>query len=310
MKNLTKLLTIFILCFSSSYISSLQEPIFLGILETHNTNWPCKKSSDVNEFYSFIRLAFILENKKWIPINVSKKEMLIYDIESYKFKPFDKSYYKKIFTTYYMLYDIQNIGAINSIESNEFPDENIWRSVISIKEKKLPRIGKISDSFTDDYCGETSYRPIIVSTVQNFKDPLNWKLNRNSIDKKILNDVVKNYSAILQKEYGGKATFEDDHEEIPEGNAIYKRSYISKNNDLLINIVFKAKRGTIFPKWFYVSNNEIKYLGSYKNLVDAADYDNDGFTDFIFFETTYNSCGYILYYDNMQKKADFGYGFN
>lgn len=310
MKKIIFLLITLMLYMSVDNISAVQEPIFLGILETHKTHWPCKDKSDINDFYSFIRLTFIFKNKKWNPIVVSKKEMIIYDIENFTFKPFDKSYYNEIFTKYYMLYDIQNIGSVTARQSNEFPDENIWRSVISIKEKTIPYIGKISDNFSDDYCGEKSYRPIVVSTVPNYQDQMMWKVSPKIIDKKLLDKLFYEYSTILEKEYGGVATPENDHEEIPEGKAIYGRSYYSKNNDLLVKIVFKSKIKILFPKWFFVSNNEIKYLGSYKNLVDAADYDNDGSTDFIFFESTYNSNGYILLYDNMKKKADFGYGFN
>jgi len=288
------------------------QPLFLGILETHNIDWPCKLPSNSKEVYSFIRITFLYESKKWIPIYVVKKDKSILTIENKDFKSIDKSYYSKIFTKYHMLYDMKNIGSVTAIESNEFTDYSAFSSVISIKEKNITHIGSISDNFSDDFCADTSYRPIVVSNIPNYQDQMNWKPYNKNIDIELLNQLSIEFVKKLENELNNAF----DSEPMPSGKVNYIRSFISNKNELLVKLSFNTKdklmyNGNLLSKWFYVSGDKVKYLGSYRNLVDAADYDNDGFSDLIFFETGgYFSSGYTLIYNNLNDKCQFSYGLN
>lgn len=312
MKKILLLTISFILLNTFSSCSKDSQPLFIGILETHNTDWPCKLPSNSNEFYSFIRITFLFESKKWTPIHVVKKDKTIFKMENKDFKPINKSYYNKLFTEYHMLYDIKNIGSVTAIESNEFIDYSAFSSVISIKEKKIIHIGKISDDFSDDYCGDTSYRPIIVSNIPNYQDPMEWKPFNKKINPELINKLSIEFTKNLEEELNEAY----DKEPMPSGKVIYIRSFSSNKDDLLIKLSLKTTNelmynGNLLTKWFYVSNDEIKYLGSYKNLIDAADYDKDGFSDLIFFETGgYNSSGYTLIYNNLANKCQFYYELN
>jgi len=168
----TFLIVVFI---TVSLWANKNEPIFLGILETHNTNWPISYKPNTLIFKPYVRVTFVLENQNWIPIDIVKKKKQILNMENNSFKPLDNSYFDKLFTTYYILFNMKNIGSITTINSSSLKYECAWRSILAIKENKIPHIGKLQTDFSETWNGEKTYRPLVVSNVPNYHDPMGWK---------------------------------------------------------------------------------------------------------------------------------------
>ena len=57
--------------------------------------------------------------------------------------------------------------------------------------------------------------------------------------------------------------------------------------------------GTLY--YVIYPNNEIKLLVSNLELIDVADYDSDGKSEYIFIKSWFNNYGYIMYYDNFNQ---------
>jgi len=45
-------------------------------------------------------------------------------------------------------------------------------------------------------------------------------------------------------------------------------------------------------------------------LVDAGDYDNDGTSEVVFWESDYNKGGYILFYNHFTAKEEFSWHYH
>jgi hypothetical protein len=58
-------------------------------------------------------------------------------------------------------------------------------------------------------------------------------------------------------------------------------------------------------RWFLVIGNEVRYLGTNLDLVDAGDYDADGSSEIVFWYSAYNEDGYALLHDRLEKRSDF-----
>ena len=63
------------------------------------------------------------------------------------------------------------------------------------------------------------------------------------------------------------------------------------------------------PMWFFVSNG-VKFIGYELDLLDAADYDNDGEIEFIFSHTGYNRDGYTLYESDFEERYDYYWSYH
>ncbi len=56
--------------------------------------------------------------------------------------------------------------------------------------------------------------------------------------------------------------------------------------------------------WFLIGD-AIQFLGVNLSLVDVGDYDADGTAEVLFWYSGYNSDGYSLFYDGLQKRVDY-----
>jgi len=140
-----------------------------------------------------------------------------------------------------------------------------------------------------------------------------WDGNHILKNQQIINKCIEEFEKKINYEFKNGLY---DKEPLPKGKILLKKCYMSIKDTLLIHLELHTKDKLIYNdhllcKWFLYSNNEIQYLGSFTNLIDAADYDKDGSSDLMFFTTRmYNGCYYTLLYNNAKKRAQFYYGIN
>jgi hypothetical protein len=61
---------------------------------------------------------------------------------------------------------------------------------------------------------------------------------------------------------------------------------------------------------FIDNNNRFRFLSDELTLLNHGDFDNDGNDEFIFWSSIFNHDKFILYYDNFQKKCEYGWSYH
>lgn len=182
-------------------------------------------------------------------------------------------------------------------------------------EKNLPIIGSLDSNFPS-WQYEKNYRPLVVISQPNCKDPDNWK--PFSPSQKMSEDLYPIY-----KEYILRTL---DIDTVKLSHMVFLKSYQSERSDQLIQLGMQSRCNDeyfiAFPIWIYVSNSgRIKNISEtidYKfmqesddddfsrcSVIDAGDYDNDGKSEVIFWTDRYDGDGYALFYDDFNKMVDF-----
>ena len=268
----------------------------LGIIETRQAGWPTDQN-DTNEVFSLARILFQYINNTWINVDPNATPVKNFNI----------------------IFDMKNIGKVTLSEKIQYNTGYGWGNNCYTLKETPPKIGKYDFFFSSSWAGGRCYRPLVILSEDNHNDPMKWK--PVSFPEMYYKNIVKLHYDRLKKLH---EEYKDDRHNpvdiiynyeqiISRKLAITHKSYKNKENGLLLHIEFPdEKLVKIEPAlydqlhgWYYVKNNEIKYIGSYLKLIDAADFDLDNTSDVIFCFTGYNKDGYILYYNNLNNKVEY-----
>lgn len=291
MKHILSL--ILFLSFSSSCFST--EELLIGILEQPQ----CKKQQKLK-----VRVLFGKDENEFVPLDNQ-------DIAE-KFKT------DKVMWT--IAFDGKNRGAITSYDPKQsfenewtFSRDKLHNLIPSQKTLKIK-----SHSLFSGWCNSPTYRPIVLVSKENYRDPQAWKPfkpKRNILNillpkiEETISDVV-----MIDPDTYKKTPFQYQAKDL----TLFK-SYKSLNNAKIIQVGFDIKNidcgGEVDPEcpsqWFYIDkDNNTIYLGVKLEVVDAGDYDNDGNSEVIFWHSGYNEDGYIMYYNNFENSATFSWKYH
>lgn len=158
------------------------------------------------------------------------------------------------------------------------------------------------------WCDTPTYRPLVLVSQKNFKDPEHWKPfvpKQNSLST--LFPLFKK----LVGELGTKFHYE-------KKDMKSFKSYKNSNGTMLLQVGFDLKGQSTEGKskewwsnyWFYVSKNRTKFIGTNLEVIDAGDYDNDGVSEVLFWHSAYNEDGYKLFYDSFKKSVKIYRGYH
>jgi hypothetical protein len=225
---------------------------------------------------------------------------------------------KDIPLKYYLLFDMNKIGEFSIEPKSLYGMFGSWNtpylSGLYIVKSKIQPIGKKNKNFSSTWMGIKKYRPIVSSSVDNnFKDPKQWKPT-----EKLPADIIEKCKSLTIEYFKKEIPKSRTPDFVPKGKVNFVIAFISNNNEYLINTKYELINyqqliydNNLISKWFYASDIEnIKYIGSYKTLIDAADYDLDGTSDIIFYDTKYVAEGYVLLYKNLDKKCEFWWDYH
>ena len=179
-----------------------------------------------------------------------------------------------------------------------------------------PTIGKPSEDFSG-FLGEPVYRPLVVVSEPNYRDPEAWKPTQLSSDTTTV--VREAFRSRFPKvtncskqdiEHGKPWPYTD-------ANIVVKRAYASNRQWSIAEVALGEYEcdgpsdEAFSSQWFVITpEQQVRFLGSSMWLVDAGDYDNDGKSELVFSIDDYNRGGYKLFYDDFSRSAKFEFSYH
>ena len=287
-----------IACLLLLFTKAHADQVVLGVLEE-----PQKRNlEDLS-----VRILFGKQGRDWIALD--------HPDVSYKFNIHS--------IEWTVAFDGRNLGSIKSIDpdpNKEFVNDWYYKRdklFLIDPGSKVPRLKNKSKSFSG-WVEAPSYRPLILVSKPYFTDPEKWKPFKpdNSFKNKLyvpLKLVIGRFNAVKCVD----DQLEPYHFK-PEELILYK-GYKNKTGRELISIGLDRKRIDCDyyvtapewkPQWFLLDGNNIEYIGRAMTLVDAGDYDNDGRSELVFWHSGYNRDGYVLIYNNFEKKVEYIWGYH
>jgi len=144
-------------------------------------------------------------------------------------------------------------------------------------------------------------RPLVASSGSYFDDPDNWR------PLVPLPQPSRTLISAYRKALGSEANH------LRNKQISVKQCYRSRHGDELISLAVpssEVKGEYDYVQWFHVQGNRISFLGSSLELIDAGDYDHDGYSEIVFHKGGYDYDAYVLVYDDLRKQLKFGWSYH
>jgi hypothetical protein len=186
------------------------------------------------------------------------------------------------------------------------------RDKVYVPVGKVPSVVNSRKSF-GGWCGVPGARPLIMLSKPNVRDPAGWKRFAPGPEyarrlQSPLRLVLGRTNVVRCPDGANVEAFEfrTEHLKIYAG-------YRSDTDGILVSIGLKndlyncdGPGGTTWAsQWFLIRGNEVHHVGSAMELVDAADYDGDGKSELLFWQSAYNRDGYILIFDDLRQRIEY-----
>lgn len=276
------------------------QPVIIGVLEDvpgHSIGQPHVRA---------VRAVFEEQGDKWLPFpsNCSEPGCLRTIVSKYPSE-----------ITWTITFDGRNLGKIKSHTPTQFEAYSDIGLEPIAAEEGVPVIGKRNTEFSG-YLGEPVYRPLVVNSRTNFKDPEEWRPSQ----------VSSELAAIIRRQFrnrfpaGSRCDQGDPTDDrlltYPDEDIKLEKAYSSKNGRTVAKMQLSQYLCSGDPEhnfpdqWFVAKNGEATFLGEGLQLVDAGDYDNDGKSELIFSISRDNRGGYELFYDDFKKRAVFEFSYH
>ena len=297
------LFKILFLLFATSLFSQNNGDVYLGVLETKSVS-----SKDTSRIKTQ-RILFRFENNKWYSLENDISDSTLYPSQA----------------NWIITFDGKNIGSFSSnlapLKHKDIP----WtfpRDAYHIPNNKdLPTIGTPTMEFSG-WVGYEQPRPLVTLTDTNYSDPEQWKPFKPT--RKEITELAFLYENHFRNmEFSWVDT-------VINSKLEFGKSYISSKSDKLLQIgILDSVNGKEYLSnriWIYKSNSgeiidlskaiDFPFKGSGDSeisnlyLVDAGDYDKDGYSEVIFWIDRYNGNGYALFYNNFSSQVSFEWSYH
>jgi hypothetical protein len=281
--------------------SMAQSNVVLGILEES----PHDVAGETNS--RDVRVVFKKVGNEWrpYPSNCQSEKCLKSAVVSYPQN-----------ITWTVAFDGRNLGQVTSQAPAGF--RAYWRigQQLITSQTPIPTVGKRSREFGGFLDAEV-YRPLIVVSQPNFKDPAVWK------PIPLTPDLLRAVRRQFRLKYPKMCRPTDDETKLlpfPYADEDLKlvKSYASTTGWKLAHVHLDAtdcedtEAGFgIDDPWFLIEDKGgVRYLGSGMFLVDIGDYDADGKAELMFAISGDNIGGYRIYYDEFRRSAEFKFHYH
>ncbi len=266
----------------------------------------CDSPGPNNNYSTIVRLAFVSHDSIWRALEHDVKNSEELHAAAKKFTG-DRQWF--LIDHNIILGKVASTGVGTY---KWYKEIGMQKLISELPEKaKSPRNAKYSG-----WLGCPVRKPLILSTAQPAPDKERWT-------KEIV-DVVPTNAFAEQLKNLNLDLYEGDGDEPRKANFSAKdlmvnEQYGSLSRGKLIALQFRPKSGVMNNwgepdsslYWFYIAkNNSIKFVGSDLVLIDWADYNSDGKTDFLFWVDGYNLNGYLVAFDNFGQTASFTWNYH
>jgi len=302
--KMMKLITIVGILLIWALCSFAEEPILVGVLEQPQS---CFEKKEISA-----RVLFHKEGNKWNALGVSgsNKPSTHWEINSIRWT---------------IAFDGKNLGTVQiedpSINTKFINDWYYRRDKLHVinKASTPPKIDNKSKSFSG-WCSTPDFRPLVILSMKNFKDPDMWKpFEPGDSYKQRLYPFLRvaigrlNLVRCLQE-----PTYHSVPYDFKPLEAVLYKCYRSSKGKELISIGLDIQKincdGPITPEWsrkgFLLNKENVDFIGREMELIGAGDYDNDGNSELLFWHSGYNQDGYILIYNDFRESAKYVWGYH
>lgn len=211
------------------------------------------------------------------------------------------------------------LGAI-ALErtSTAYPPAGDWRQnrdTLYLPSGTLPEFGMAEPEW-GSWCANSGARPfVLVSPTTSGHRTRFWLPTKPSQD--MLNKAYQAFRVTLQGKPPLNCRDEnDEHAEVFDFSQLQTRvveSYRSQQGDALVAIGLDPRLyrcdgpsdSTWSPQWYWLHSGQATWLGANMNLLDSGDFSGDGRNETLFWFTSYNQDGYVLYADGMRRRLEY-----
>lgn len=272
-----------------------ESPLFVGVLESFNKKELLSQVGQ-DSINPRVRIAFFKDKNNWqaTKSNFDTFEELTNSIKYYPDR-----------INWYVINNNNLLGNLTTVQYTPklYRDVGVQKIVGDLPSKlQLPPTKNLQFPMM-----KMDHRPLI--TISKFNDSYNNFTDAEAwvASKPTPTEMKQLLKELHDKVIPGKSSNLNQDVRVVE-------SYRSKNHGLILSTVIKNNsKGAYFsqiPYWFYITNSSIKFLETGMNLIDIADLDHDGRSEFIFMysdpeNVDQNSNGYILFYNDFKQSARF-----
>jgi hypothetical protein len=299
MKNLLRISALITVCCLSA-VAQQKQPLFLGVLE----EFP----ETVDASVRVVRAMFQKTGADWksFPSQCPDQACL---------KTIAARYPAEVAWT--IAFDGKNLGQITGRTVRELPGSSeIGRQ--DIVSGTAPTIGKRSGEYGGVW-DMAVYRPLVVVSQPNFKDPESWKpaVPSESLLDSVRKQFRRQYPSLCHMDSTKETVKNPWHYQDKSIQVV--RAYSSQKGWTIIGLHLDKARDCsdeeagdqVDDPWFAIDRNgTIQLLDKGITLIDAGDYDNDGKSEILFVINRYREGGFELFYDDFKKHAIFDLSFH
>jgi hypothetical protein len=195
--------------------------------------------------------------------------------------------------TWTIAFDGRNLGQV---ESQVDSDEGLTAvQTILTSSAAVPSIGSPSQEFAGLMAnGPTKLRrPLIAVSKPYFRDPDGWKRTR------LPNEIAGVVRKAFRREFPHVDRCKDEeaverHWKFPDSALAFPIAYASNKRSFLMEANLNAgdcgyvdqPDDPLSNPWFFVAaDGTVRRIGSFMSLLDTGDYDNDGKSELVFFQS-------------------------
>ncbi len=216
-------------------------------------------------------------------------------------------------------FDGKNLGQVES-QPDKTGGLTQFETILA-SPSTLPEVGVSSERFAGILVNGPGKvrRPLVAVSKPYFRDPDEWKRAKLPTETSAL------IRAAFRRDYPHvdrckEETIAERDWTFPDSALNLPVVYASNKHSFLVEAVLNAGEcGWVdepddpeSAPWFFVSSGgEVRRIGSFMELLDAGDYDNDGLSEVIFFLSQgENTDGFVLYYDTFKKSVNFSWHYH
>ncbi len=222
-----------------------------------------------------------------------------------------------------LVFDGRHLGEIITSDSSKagnnwtFP-RDMYLKVLN--ENAVPKLGNREKRFWK-WGGLPENRPIAINTHSYYKDLEKWKRVREaSFHQKLKEQVFAKLKPLIGDAYhcNGPPNWDWSKIEVELDDTEVFKVYKNRTNQTILSAGLAVKHRTdcdgpidssSMPIWFYL-DSKLKVIGYELDLLEAADFDNDGRVEFLFSHSGYNEDGYTLYESGFSQRYDYYWGYH